>query len=298
MDVHQAKAFLAVAEELHFGRAADRLRMAQPPLSRTIKKLERALGAELFVRSTRHVELTQAGEALMEPARKLITTSEEAHRVVQETVKGDVGVIHFGFAGASVHDSVGEIARQMRRHNPRVNLELHSSQFSHHGLRKVLDGSMDVVIGRWDFLPPEIDSVVVGKEQLLVALPSEHPLARRHSVSLADLSDERWVTLPSGFGSALQNRLNSLAMRAGFVPRIAHVAPDSWTLMVLVGAEMGVALTLDSVQQNVSDQGVVFLPLTENPAPLDVQMIWNRTNKNPPLRSVIEVARWVLDKQG
>lgn len=294
MEVQQARAFLVVAEELHFGRAADRLRMAQPPLSRMIKKLEQSLRTELFERSTRHVELTPAGEALIEPARRLVAASEAARRTVVETVKGEIGVVNFGFAGASVHDSVGEIARQVRRHCPRVKLELHSSQFSHTALQRVLDGSLDAAIGRWDFLPAEVASMVMGVEEAIIALPAIHPLAGRDSVSMKELADEQWVVLPGGFGSALQNRLNSLAMAAGFVPHVAHTAPDSWTLVVLVGAEMGCALTLDTVRDNVSSENVVFLPVREGHNKLDVRLIWNRTNRNPALRSVLETARRVF----
>lgn len=296
MEVDQAKAFLAVAEELHFGRAADRLRIAQPPLSRIIKKLELSLKADLFIRSTRSVELTPAGHALIEPARKLLEGSEAARRAVRDTVSGEIGLVKFGFAGVSVHASVGELARQVRRNCPGVKLELHSSQFSHQGMLRVLDGSLDAVIGRWDFLPAEIDSIIVGVEELLVAIPATHPLAGRKELSFQELSEESWIVLPSGYGSVLQNRLSSLAMSAGFLPEIAHVAPDSWTLVVLVGAEIGCALTLDSVRDNVKGENVKFIPIVTNNKTLDVRLIWNRKNKNPALGSVLETARRVLQE--
>ena len=294
MEVQQARAFIAVAEELHFGRAADRLRIAQPPLSRLIKKLEQALRADLFVRSTRHVELTPVGEALIEPARRLITSSEAARRTVQDTISGETGVVEFGFAGASVNESVGELARQVKRRFPRVKLELHSAQFSHLGLARIMDGTLDVVIGRWEFLPAEVTSIVVGVEETLLAVPATHPLATRSSISIQELAEESWIVLPSGFGAALQNRLRSLAMSAGFIPRVAHTAPDSWTLVALVGAEMGCALTLDSVRDNVKVENVVFLPINASNTSMDVQLIWNRTNNNPALRSVLETARRVF----
>lgn len=296
MDVAQAKAFVAVAEELHFGRAAERLRIAQPPLSRMIKQLESSLGAELFLRSTRHVELTPAGASLVEPAKALIDASEAARRTVQETISGNIGAVKIGFAGASTHKSVVEIARRVKRQNPRIKLELHSSQFSHVGLQKVLDGSLDTVIGRWAYLPAEVDGITVGVERIIVAVPATHPLASKSVISIKDLADDPWVVLPSGFAAALQNRLSSMAMAAGFVPRIANVAPDSWTLTVLVGAEMGVAITLDSVRNNVSDDNVVFRSLAEKDDQLEVQMIWKRDNRNPALRSVIDIAERVFNK--
>lgn len=296
MDVDQARAFLAVAEELHFGRAADRLRIAQPPLSRIIKKLEQNLKAELFIRSTRSVELTAVGAALIEPAQKLIDASEAARRTVHETLHGEIGVVKVGFAGASVHKSIGNLVRRVKKECPRVALELESAQFAHFGLQRVVDGTLDAVIGRWDFLPSEVESMVVGVEELLVALPSSHPLAGRTAISFKELAGEEWIVLPSGFGSALYSRMSSLCMSAGFVPNVVYTAPDSATLVVLVGAEMGCALSLDSVKDYVQEENVTFLPIIANNRHLDVQLIWSRTNANPALQSVLETARRVFDE--
>ena len=289
MDIHQAQAFLVVAEELHFGRAAARLNMAQPPLSRLIKQLERALGAELFERSTRHVSITAAGRALLEPAQRLLDASQEARDAVQDAVAGRIGRVRLGFAGASINRKVGELARQVRARRPGVVLELHSSQFSHLGLERVLDGSLDLVIGRWDYLPAEISSRVIAHEQILVALPAQHPLAQRHEVRMEDLAEGQWISLPGDSASALSNRLRSLAMQAGFVPRITQTAPDSWTQVVLVGAQMGCALTMDSVRDNVTSDGVVFLPIQGADQPLEVRMIWRAGEENPALRDVVGI---------
>ncbi|MGQ7787506.1 LysR family transcriptional regulator [Nesterenkonia sp. PF2B19] len=291
MEVHQAQAFLTVAEELHFGRAASRLRMAQPPLSRLIKQLERSLGADLFERSTRHVALTAAGRALLEPARRLVEASEEAEQAVRNALTGETGRVRVGFAGASINRKVGELARQVRAARPGLMLELYSSQFSHLGLERVLDGSLDLVIGRWDFLPAEVDSAVIALEEVMVVLPAAHPLASRATVDMRDLAEEPWITLPGGVGAALQNRLNSLAMAAGFVPRVVQTAPDSWTQVVLVGAQMGCGLSLDSVRDNVSSDGVVFSSITSEDRPLEVRMIWRRADDNPALHAVIDIAQ-------
>lgn len=291
MEVHQARAFLAVAEELHFGRAAAKLRVAQPPLSRLIKQLEKSLGTELFERSTRHVALTSAGKALVEPARHLVEASQEARRAVQHALTGETGRVRLGFAGASINRKVGELARQVKSRRPGLMLELHSSQFSHLGLERLLDESLDLVIGRWDFIPAELDSCVIALEEVMVVLPSTHPLAKQPAVSMRSLTEESWVILPGGAGAALQNRLNSLAMAAGFVPRVAQTAPDSWTLVVLVGAEIGCALSLDSVRDNVSSDGVVFKPVSEEQPPLEVRLVWRRSDDNPALHAVVRIAR-------
>lgn len=294
MEVHKARAFLTVAEELHFGRAAQRLHMAQPPLSRLIRQLETELGATLFQRNTRHVALTPQGEALLEPAQELVMLSQRMKDVVRNSQQGEIGRARLGFAGASVNQAMGELARQIRRRRPGITLELYSSQFSHVGLEKVLDGSLDLVIGRWDFLPAEIDSRLVALEELLIALPETHPLAGQGAVSAEDLAEETWIVLPGGAGATLPNRLNTLAMNAGFVPRIVQVAPDSWTLVVLVGAEMGISLILSSVRDNVPSRGVVYKPLVPEQEPVEVRMIWRRGNTSPALQAVIEISKTVF----
>lgn len=227
----------------------------------------------------------------MEPAKELVAASENARTAVAKSVTGETGRVRLGFAGASINRTVGELARHVRSHRPGIHLELHGSQFSHLAMQKVLDGTLDTAIGRWDFIPAELRSSVLGYEELMVVLPADHPLAGEQRVSMAQLAEESWVILPTGPGAALQNRLTSMAMAAGFMPRIAQVAPDSWTLLVLVAAQIGCALSLDTVRDNVSSDGVVFLPLAEEQRPLEVQILWRGADPNPALRAVVHMAQ-------
>ena len=290
MDVHHARAFLAVAEELHFGRAAARLRMAQPALSRLIKVLEKDLGAPVFERSTRHVSLTPAGAALVEVARELVAVSERARDTVRGAVTGETGVVRLGFAGASLNRSVARLAREVRARCPGVRLELHSSQFSPQGLERVISGDLDLSVGRWDFLPADVRSYLVGRERLIVAMPRTHRLASASSVAMADLAEEEWITLPGGSMSALSNRLQSLARTAGFVPRVREHAPDSWTQTLLVDAGVVIALSLDSVRDNIGADGVAWLPLDPPGPPLEVRLIWREHDDNRAVERVTRIA--------
>lgn len=298
MEVHQAREFLAVAEELHFGRAAARLRMAQPPLSRAIKALEREIGAELFERSTRRVSLTPAGEALIGPAAQLVKASEQAHDAVRGAVTGQTGRVRLGFAGASINRGVARLAREVQFRAPGLRLELQSSQFSPAGLERVLADELDLSLGRWDFLPAEISSYVVARERLLLALPSKHRLAGASQVRMEDLREEPWVVLPGGPYSALSNRLQSLGRAAGFVPRVLHYAPDSWTQMVLVDAGVGVALSLESIRDNIVTEGVSWVPLQRGGAPLEVRLIWRGADASPAVRTVVRIAAEVFGLAG
>ena len=296
MDIQQAQAFITLAEELHFGRAATRLHIAQPPLSRMIRQLERELGVPLFERSTRNVRLTPQGEALVEPARELVMLSQRMTEIARRADAGEIGRLRLGFAGASVHHLVAELARAVRRERPGLSLELHSAQLSHPGLERLIDGSLDAVIGRWDFLPAAIDSRVIAREHLLVALPEGHRLARRRALTPADVADEAWVVLPGGSGATLSNRLHVLGQQGRFIPRIVQTAPDSATELLLVDAGVGIALTLSGVRDNIPAPGVVFRPLAPDLGAVEVRFAWRTGNDAPALRVAIEVAeRFVPD---
>lgn len=265
--------------------------MAQPPLSRLIRKIETELGAPLFERSTRGVSLTPQGEALVEPARELVMQSQRIKEIVQRTRGGMIGRVRLGYAGASVGHLVGPLARRVRQERPGIALELFSSQFSHRGLEKVLDGSLDLVIGRWDFLPAEVDSRVLAREELLVALPAGHRLAGQELVRVPDLAEERWIVLPGRSAATLPNRLNLLGVSGGFLPRVVQVAPDSSTLMLLVGAEMGIALTFSGVRDRVPAENVVFARLDPAPGEVEVRLVWRRGDQNPALAAVAALAQ-------
>lgn len=292
--MYKAQAFLAVADELHFGRAARRLHMAQPPLSRLIRQLEAELGAVLFERNSRSVRLTPQGEALVEPARELVMLSQRMPEIVRRAGAGETGRVRLGFAGASVNHLVSALARRVRAERPGLSLEFHGSQLSHPGLEKLRGGALDAVIGRWDFLPKEVSSRVIAQEQLLVALPDQHRLAEAEFVEASDLADEPWVVLPGGSGATLSNRLQLLAMRGRFVPRIVQTAPDSATELLLVDAGVGVALTLSGVHDNIPARGVVFRPIAPDLGAVEVRLAWREGADDPALHAVIEISSHVF----
>lgn len=291
MQVSQARAFLAVSEELHFGRAAARLHIAQPPLSRMIRQLETELGAVLFVRTSRSVRLTAHGEALVEPARELVMMSERMREIVRRVDGGETGRVRLGFAGPSVHHLVFELARLLRRRRPGLILELHSSQFSYPSMEKLRAGDLDAVIGRWDFLPPEVESMPIAGEELVVAIPEGHPLADGDAIDIADLADAPWIVLPGGSGATLSNRLQILGMRGRFVPRIVEVAPDSHTQLLLTAAGAGFALTFSGIRDNVPAQGVAFRSIRPPLGDVEVRLAWRRGDETPALAVIVDIAR-------
>ena len=300
MDVDQLKAFLAVAEELHFGRAAERLHIAQPPLSRTIKQLERDLGTKLFDRNTRSVQLTSSGQALIEPGREVLQALRRAEDAVRSADGGEVGLVRIAFAGVSTHALVARLARAVRSQRPGIELELFSQNFAHPAMKRLVQGETDIALGRWDVIPAEIEVRVVMPDFLVLAVPDTHALAGARQISIDHLAGEGFVSLPPYEGSVLPDRLRRLAQAKGFVPDVVQIAPDTQTALALVSAEVGCHLTLSSVAQNVRDARVVFIPLEQSaPAPdVDLRAAWRKDDTNPALRVVLTELFTIDDARG
>ncbi|KUM33768.1 LysR substrate-binding domain-containing protein [Arthrobacter sp. EPSL27] len=294
MEIQQIRAFLAVADELHFGRAAQKLHMAQPPLSRAIQRLEHELKAPLFVRNTRTVRLTAEGEALLVPARDILEACRRSAVAVASVGKGETGRVRVAFAGVSSHVMVGKLAKKVRETHPGIEFQLSSSNFALPAMDRVMRGAMEVALGRWNFIPAALESRTVANERLVVVLNESHRLSGRDSLLMADLEGEPFVTLPEHPGAILHDYLRRLSSAAGYAPDIVQVAPDSQTLMALVAADIGVALTVSSVPENFSHPGVVFLPLADPADIIQLRLVWRKDNMSPALREVLRLSESVL----
>ncbi len=290
MDINEIRAFLAVAEELHFGRAAERLHVAQPPLSRTIKALERELGTTLFDRNTRSVRLTSSGQALVNPAKEVLEAVRRAQAAVASADDGEVGTVRIAFAGVSTHRLVARLARAVRSQRPGIVLEMSSQNFAQPAMKRLVAGETDLALGRWDVIPSEVEARVVMRDSLVVAVPDTHALAGARRLSLAQLSSETFVSLPPYEGSVLPDRLRRLARASGFVADIVQIAPDTQTALALVSAEVGCHLTLASVARNIADPHVMFVALDEAASEANdvhLRAAWRRDDQSPALRAVM-----------
>lgn len=293
MELRHLASFAAVAEELHFGRAAKRLQMAQPPLSQQIRQLERELGVQLFERSTRSVRLTSAGEAFLEPVRTVLEDIDIATRVARSAGRGEYGRVTLGFAGASSHATLPRLARAVRASHPGVELVMLGQTYAHRALAEVADGSLDLGFVRLPVTQPGVATRVIAEERLVCALPSDHRLARRRRIPVADLADEPFVSFPARTGSSLRDVTVRTCEAAGHNPRIVQEAPDSYTILALVAMGVGVTLTLSSCM-HIQQTGLVYRPLAGPPVTLQTALAWRRDNPSAALRSVLEVARETL----
>jgi DNA-binding transcriptional LysR family regulator len=287
VDAAQLRCFLAVAEELHFGRAARRLHIAQPPLSRTIKQLERELDTALFERTTRSVRPTVAGEALVGPAREVLDALRRAEAAARAADEGGMGVVRVAFAGVSTHRLVARLARAVRSRHPGIQLELSSQQYAEPAMKRLQQGDTDIALGRWDVIPPEIEVHVAMRDSLVVALPDSHPLAGAGELSIAHLADASWVSLPEQEGAVLPDRLSRLARDHGFAADVVQIAPDSLTALALVSAEVGCHLTLASVARHAADPQVAFVPLQEVTPDVDLRVVWRHGDTTPAVSAVL-----------
>jgi DNA-binding transcriptional LysR family regulator len=264
MELRHLRYFVAVAEELHFSRAAARLNIAQPPLSRQIRDLERELGAELLERVKRRVQLTPAGRAFLPEARLTLTQAERARRTAQRAARGEIGRLRVGFVEAATFSGIlPDVLRFFRKHYPDVALELFelSSLQQAEALR---EGRIDV--GLLHSPPPDAEQWLqverILRDPLVAALPLGHRLARRARLTLRALAPEPLLLFPRQNGPALYDRIIAAYRAAGFSPSVVQEAAQMHTLAGLVAAGLGVALVPGSIVR-LRRPGVVYRPVRD-----------------------------------
>ena len=289
MELRHLRYFIAVAEELNFTRAADRLHMAQPPLSQQIQQLEAQLGFQLFRRTKRTVTLTEAGQVFFEEAQKILLQVDRAIQLAQQTSRGELGQLTIGFVSSAAHNVVPAILQQFRTLNPAVKLELREMT-TNEQLQRLREGQIDIGFIR----PPVEDGVnseIVFREPLIVALPQTHHLADRAHVELRELSTEPFIMFPRSLAPGLYDPIVSLCQQAGFSPIAAQEAIQMQTIVSLVAAEMGVAIVPASMQ-NFQRSGVIYKALSESTCIVAIALIW-RSNPTAAVQRFLAVARQI-----
>jgi len=260
MELRRIQYFVAVAEESHFGRAAERLRMAQPPLSQQIKALEAEMGVALFRRTTRKVELTPAGERFLVRARNILAAVDDAVTEAGQVADGMLGRIAIGFTGSATYDLLPSLVRVLRADLPGIELDIHGEMLTPDQVTALADGSLDLGLLRPPVRSSAIDVHVLRREPLIAVLPAHHALARRPRVQLSELRDDPFITYPSHHRSVVYEAVIDACQRAGFVPASVHEVAETSTLVSFVAAGLGVALVPASVQ-HLRITGATYLPL-------------------------------------
>ena len=289
IELHHMRHFVAVAEELHFGRAAARLGMAQPPLSQSIRRLEAGLGFQLFSRTQRRVELTPAGQVFLGEARRALNQAGEAVRLARLAASDDTAELRVTFVSAALYRVLPVALQRFRSAHPRVGIRL-----DERATDPQIDGLKEGAIDLGFVTPPLKDAkglevVSLQRDPMIVALPTSHPLATRHSVALRELAAEDFIFFPYQQGPHLHSRIVAECRRAGFVPRIAQEARLMYTILSLVRAEMGISLVPVGAR-SIGLEGVRFVPLTGLASDVlwELAIAWRPRGMRRPLRSLIE----------
>jgi len=293
IELRQLRYFATVAEELHFGRAARRLHMTQPPLSQTIMALEEMLGAPLFERNRRGVALTAAGEALLPEARRLLEQSAGLAELVRRAASGASGRLSLAFVSSADYSVLPPTLRAYRAEYPHVEITLKEAT-SDLQLDDLLEGRVDAGL----LIPPlpdrarqELDYLPVLSEPLVLAAPAGLPaLAQARAADLRKLAGIPLIIFPRHISPGLYDAILSVFREAGITAEVGQEAIQMQTIVSLVSAGMGIALVPQSVS-NLRRPGVEYLPLVQSTPLVETGLAWRRDNASPVLRGFLELMR-------
>lgn len=284
------RCFVAVAEELHFGRAAARLNLTQPPLSRQIQLLEHALDVRLLDRNSRSVQLTRAGHSFLPEARRLLRLAEGAALAARRTATGEEGSVTLGLTAASGYEFLPRLIQTFRAEAPGIDLVL-KEMVSADQLESLTAGQIDVGLVRPSFNRREVASLCVVREPLLLAAPEEHPLATAPQVSIADLDHQPIVAYSPYEARYFYDLSATIFAQAGVTPHYAQHISQIHTILGLVKAGIGLAL-VPQAALTLGFQGVVLRPIAIASNPIvELHAVWRRNNLNPALATLERTLR-------
>ncbi len=296
MELRQLRSFVVVAEEMHVGRAATRLHLTQPSLSRQIASLERDLGVELFARVRRRFVMTAAGETFLAEAQDLLRRSDEAVRAAQRTQRGELGTLRLRFVQSATFEVLPRLLGPFRQAYPEVVLDLESVPTIRQ-TEALRDGRIDVGLIRPT--TPEgarttagrtkgLLTRVVSNDPLVAVLPARHRLVRRKRIRLEELAEDPFVFYARPSGPAVHDTIVGYCRAAGFTPRIEQEAADVQTIVSLVAAGLGVSLLIGPTPPS-NPEAVVYRELSDDLPPWQLSVAWSPDNRSPVLTRFLEL---------
>ncbi len=281
--------FVAVAEELHFGRAAERMLVTQPALSRQIADLEAQLGVALLIRTSRSVRLTDAGTALLTEARRAIAQAERAVEAAQRAGRGEVGRVRVGFLSSACNSVLPLVVAQFRSRYPAVTLDL-EGLLDAEQLRRLSEGELDVGFLRSAPADDSLQAEVVLREPLAVALPKGHRLASAETLAIADLRGEPLILWPRAEATESYDTVVAACRQAGFSPQIVLHLTEAPAILGMVAAGLGISILAHSYRV-LNREGVVFVPVPALTSTLRV--VWSLDQLTLPVVRFLDIVREV-----
>jgi DNA-binding transcriptional LysR family regulator len=293
IELRQLRYFVAVAEEMHFGRAAARLHMTQPPLSQTIQALEAALGTPLFARTSRSVTLTPAGTALLPEAQRLLQQAQALPALARRAAGGESGRLSLAFVSTADYSVLPPFLHEFREHYPQVRIDLREAT-SDVQLEDLANGRIDVGL----LIPPipdklkaDLDYAPVLKEPLVLAAPRGiKSLRGKSAVALETVSGLPLIIFPRRIAPAFHDAILTCFRDAGLTPHIGQEAIQMQTIVGLVSAGMGIALVPQSVS-NLKRPGVEYKSLLDKTPLIETGLAWRRDSSSPVLHAFLELLR-------
>ena len=289
MELRHLRFFVAVAEELHFTRAAARLHIGQPPLSQQIQSLEAELGVALFHRTKRSVRLTEAGAHLLGRAREILAASGGVAGELQRIARGESGELRIGFTSSGL--LIPEVRRALRAYRadfPGVSLRL-SEMYTHAQFAALGAGELDIGFVRFNDMDAiaGLDLAILRRDRLCLVVPEEHRFAARETVTIAECRDEVFIGYPAGAGASLSDHLARLCAAAGFSPRVTQEARDAQTQFGLVAAGIGVAVLAEPLRV-IRVEGVRFIPFADPNADLCMALATRSDEASPRVQGFVQ----------
>lgn len=286
IDLRHLRAFEAVAEELHFRRAAERLNLAQPALSRTIQQLEEVIGEALLLRTNRRVELTEAGRVFLAESKAIFARLDSAVQQARKAAAGHIGQLRIGYTDFAVSGQLPPILDGFHRRYPDIRTELIYGS-TRQQLEKLKEGAIEFGFVTGPLLEPDLDRAVVQRDRFVAVLSLRHPLAGQAEVELADLAREPFVLGIMRRWSHYRRQLDALCIAAGFLPNVAQEAYNSEGVFGFVAANIGVTVHLESAG-SFSRKGVVLRPLKGVTARVCTEAVWVRAGVTPVQQKFID----------
>ena len=294
MDLRQIRYFIAVAEERSFTVAARRLNLSQPPLSQQIQSLEAALGAKLLYRTSRRVELTQAGEALLARARAIQQQIQLAEDEVRSIGAGLIGSLDIGATGSILRGRLADLLAAYRKVAPSVKMTVHE-QAPALQIAALLNRTTNISLNRSIPAEDALSSELAWPEEVVVAMPKAHPLARRKRIALADLASEDHIVLQPE-SSQFARYIQKCCIDAGFLPRVSQQVVDAQSVPSLIAAGFGVALVPQSIARFTTGE-IVFRPIRPSPPSADVFLVFRKDETSMVVQNFIKLARRFLKQK-
>ncbi len=289
MELRHLRYFVAVAEMLHFGRAAESLFMAQPPLSQSIRQLEAEVGVPLFARTSRRVTLTPAGLMFQTHALRILQNVDEALVAARRASEGTAGWLGIGFSASASYDVLPDVLRAFRALYPAVELRLYELNAAEQA-GALRDGKIHLGLARPSIEEPGLVRETITREPFVVALPAAHVLAARADLDLSELADEPFILFPTLPKPSYGDTVLQVCAEAGFVPYLAQEVREMQTAISLVSAGMGIALVPAPVQ-NMQRAGVAYRPLRAPLAVTELTAATRQDDLSPTLRNFLALLR-------